>query len=69
MRRGRSCARACLCIFARIVVDAFAPLVDDVLHRRADAPAPIMPWVEWMTGGGRLVQPARIAEHDMLTPE
>jgi hypothetical protein len=25
-----------------------------------------MPWVERMTGGGRLIHPARIAAHDML---
>jgi creatinine amidohydrolase len=52
--------------FVRIVVDTFTTVIDDVLHGRADAPPPIMPWVEWMTGGGRLVHPARIAAEDIL---
>jgi len=54
--------------FARFIVDRFEPIVDDVLHGRAEPPAPIMPWIEWMTGGGRLVHAARIRSRDVLAP-
>lgn len=54
--------------FARTIVDRFAPVVDDVLCRRAAPPEPIMPWVEWTTGRGRWPAIARLGVDDVTLP-
>ncbi len=61
-------SRECGAVFAAHVVDRFAAVVDDVLHGRADAPAPIMPWVEWMTARGRWPAIARLGSSDVTAP-
>lgn len=57
--------RASGAAFAKHVVDRFTPIVDDVLHGRAAAPTPIMPWVEWMTARGRWPAMARLGADDV----
>jgi creatinine amidohydrolase len=41
-------------VFARRIVDSYAPVVAAVLGGRAAAPPPIMPWAGALSAGGRL---------------
>lgn len=51
-------------VFARRIVDGYAPIVDDVLAGRALPPRPIMPWVRRVSAGGRLGGTPRLAPAD-----
>jgi creatinine amidohydrolase/Fe(II)-dependent formamide hydrolase-like protein len=41
--------------FVQLMVDQLAPLIHDVLEGRGRSPAPIMPWIERMSLGGRVL--------------
>lgn len=55
-------------VFAKHVIDRYEPLVDDVMHGRAEPPAPIVSWAAWATGGGRLMKLERLGHADVLGP-